>query len=92
MIWLFFIGLQAFIVISGVRQQEQDGTWSWALFGFAMGFIVFECLILILPIRLGMAGNRYFVPVWTAAWIVAALNFIWFLRVCRRWRPKSPSE
>ena len=31
-----------------------------------------------------MAGNRYFTVVWTAAWIVAAMNFIWFLAVCRR--------
>jgi hypothetical protein len=88
MIWIFFIGLQAYILISGIRQQGRDGTWSWPMFAFAMGFVVFECLILTLPLRLGMNGSRYFVPVWTAAWIIAALNFLWFLAVCRRWKPK----
>ena len=88
MIWLFFIGLQLFILISGVRQQEHDGTWSWPMFGFAMGFMVFEGLIVDLPLRLGITGNRYFVAVWIAAWIVAGLNFIWFLAVCRRWKPR----
>jgi hypothetical protein len=84
MIWLCFVGLQVFILISGIRQHEHDGTWSWSLFAFAMGFMVLEILILLLPLRLGMVGNRYFTVVWTAAWIVAAINFIWFLAVCRR--------
>jgi hypothetical protein len=87
MIWLLFIPLQLYLVISGIRQQEHDGTWSWSLFAFALGFIAFEVLLLTLPLRLGMHGNRYFVPVYVAAWIIAALNFIWFLRVCRRWKP-----
>ncbi|NNM62475.1 MAG: hypothetical protein HKM03_09920 [Steroidobacteraceae bacterium] len=87
MIWLLFVGLQVFILISGIRQQEHAGTWSWSLFAFAVGFMAFELLILLLPLRLGMEGSRYFAPVWTAAWIFAALNFIWFIAVCRRRKP-----
>lgn len=88
MIWLCFLALQFYIIFSGVRQQEHDGAWSWPMFAFVLGFAVFECLILILPIRLGIDGNPYFMPVYIAAWVVAALNFVWFLRVCRRWKPK----
>ncbi len=87
MIWLFFIGLQVFILTSGIRQREHDGTWSWSMFAFAMGFMVVELLILLLPLRFGMVGSRNFAVAWTAAWIVAALNFIWFLAVCRRCKP-----
>jgi hypothetical protein len=74
LIWLLFIGLQVFILASGIRQREHDGTWSWSLFAFAIGFAVFEVLIIVLPPRLGITGNRYCIAVWTAAWIVAALN------------------
>jgi hypothetical protein len=92
MIWVLFIPLQLYLIFAGIRQQEHNGTWSWPMFAFAMGFVLFECLILILPLRLGMAESPYFVPVWVAAWIIAAFNFIWFLRVCRRWKPKPPSN
>jgi hypothetical protein len=88
MIWLLLIPLQLYIIISGVRRGESDGTWSWSLFAFALGFIGFEVLILTLPLLLGIHNSHYFVPVYTAAWIVAAINFVWFLRVCRRWKPK----
>ena len=89
MIWLLFIGLQVFILASGIRQREHDGTWSWSLFAFALGFAAFEVLIIVVPLRLGSTGNRYFIAVLMTAWIVAALNFIWFLAVCRRWKPRA---
>ncbi len=92
MIWILFIPLQLYLVFAGMRRDEKAGRWSWPMFAFAMAFVLFECLILILPLRLGMAGNRYFIPVWIAAWIVAVLNFIWFLAVCRRWKPKPRSN
>ena len=90
MIWLLFIPLQLYLIYTGIRRQERDGAWSWSLFAFALGFIAFEVLILTLPLRLGMHGNPWFVPVYTGAWIVAAINFIWFLVVCRRWKLKPP--
>jgi hypothetical protein len=92
MIWLFFIPLQLYLVFNGFRQQEREGSWSWSLFAFVLGFLAFESLILTLPIRLALHGNRYFVPVYTTALIIAALNFVWFLAVCRRWKLKPPDR
>ena len=88
MIWLFFLGLQFYIIFSGVRQQEHDGTWSWPMFFFAIGFILFETVILTLPIVVFNRQSPWFWWIYAIGWIVAASNFVWFLRVCRRWKPK----
>jgi hypothetical protein len=88
--WLLFIPLQLLMAVRGLREARCNGTWSWFLFFFVIGFLVLEtCLVVVPVITLGATGSRYFVPVWTTGWIVAALNFIWFIRVCRGWRPPN---
>lgn len=84
MVWLLCIGLQVIAFFVGVRLQRRAGVWSWSMFALAMGFMVLEVLMLTLPLFLGAAGNRDFVPIWTAAWVLAGLNLIWFLAMCRR--------
>jgi hypothetical protein len=87
MFWLIFIPLQIFFFAVGVRQYKRAGQWSWSGFAFALGFAAVECFILIGPIIfIGAAGKPHFAPIWTAAWIIAALNFIWFLRIMRHWK------
>jgi hypothetical protein len=52
----------------------------------ALGFAALNFSILMLPIYTVSPHGRYYGLSVVAAWIIAALNFIWFILVCRRWR------
>jgi hypothetical protein len=92
MLWLLCVALQIVVLLVGARRlQKTAGAWIWLVTAAALGFAVLECLLLILPLRLGMAGSRWFASVWIACWILAALNLVGFLAVCRRWRPRPPA-
>jgi hypothetical protein len=86
MAWLFVGLLQLYFIVGGIRQEEKAGQWSWSKFFFALAFAGLECGILIIPLNLMDPHSRYFAPVMTVAGVVAALNFIWFIIACRRWR------
>ena len=67
--------------------EERAGLWNWSKFFFALGFAALECIILIVPITyIHDVHSRYFVPVYVASCIVAALNFVWMIIVARRWK------
>ena len=86
MAWLFMGLLQLYFIVSGIRQEEKTGQWSWSKFFFALAFAGLECGILIIPLNLLDQHGRNFGPVMAGAGVIAALNFIWFIIACRRWR------
>jgi len=86
MAWLFIVLVQSYFIVSGIRQEERTGEWSWSKFFFALAFAGLECGILLIPLNLIDMRSRYFAPVMIGAGVIAALNFIWFIIVCRRWR------
>ncbi len=45
-----------------------------------------ESLILFVPIYYVGANSPYFGWTYATCGVIAALNFIWFIIVCRRWR------
>ncbi len=91
MMWILFVALQAVLLFSGIRRQRRAGRWSWSAFAFALGFAALECVILTVPIWLIDENRRYFWPVYGAAWVVAALNFVWFILFMRRCKMKARS-
>ena len=84
--WIAFILVQAFFVVSGYRHAKSTNQWSWSKFFFALAFAGVEVLIITLPLISVSTNSHYFIAIYVTAWIVAALNFIWFIMVCRRWR------
>jgi ABC-type transport system involved in Fe-S cluster assembly fused permease/ATPase subunit len=84
--WIAFILLQFLFVAAGVRREQRAGLWSWSKFFFALAFAALESLILFVPIYYVGINSRYFGWTYALAGTIAALNFIWFIIVCRRWR------
>jgi hypothetical protein len=85
--WVLVVIAQFIVIAAGIRDEERAGLWSWSKFFFALGFAALECIILIVPITyIHDVHSRYFIPVYVASWIVAALNFIWMIIVARRWK------
>src|SRR5450631_1572438 len=84
--WILVIVLQAILVITGIRNEQRAGLWSWFKFVFALGFAGLECIILLVPIYTLDIKGRWFIPVFSAAGVLAALNFIWMIIVARRWK------
>jgi hypothetical protein len=84
--WILFVIIQAIVIISGIRQEQRAGLWSWSKFVFALGFAALEVVILIGPLYFLGLKNPMFWPVWSVAAVVAALNFIWMIIVARRWK------
>lgn len=84
--WILFIVVQAIVVVSGIRREQRAGLWSWSKFVYALGFAALEVIILIGPIMSIGVESRWFVPVFCASGLVAALNFIWFIIIARRWK------
>jgi hypothetical protein len=86
MVWIAFILIQALVIGAGIRQEQRAGLWSWSKFVFALGFAALEIVILIGPIHYIGVQSRWFIPVFSACGVIAALNFIWMIIVARRWK------
>ena len=86
MVWLLVLIAQLYLIYLAVRRQEQSGGWSWSKFFFALAFLGFECILVVVPLNIMNPRGRYYLPVTVTAGVVAVLNFIWFLIVCSRWR------
>ncbi len=86
MAWLLVGLLQIYFIVSGIRQEEKAGQWSWSKFFFALAFAGLEACILIIPLNIMDTRSQYFTPVMITVGVIAALNFIWFIIACRRWR------
>jgi hypothetical protein len=86
MIWILVLVLQVAYIVLGIRREQQAGLWSWSKFAFALGFAAIEIVIGVVPaMTLDMHGSSYWWIV-GAGWLIAALNFIWFIIACRRWK------
>lgn len=86
MLWIVFVVLQIYFMVRGIRSEQRAGLWSWSLFAFVMGFAALEVVIVTAPVVYFDLKGRFFLPVYIAAWVVAALNFIWMIITCRRWK------
>ena len=84
--WILFLVSQAVVIITGIRNEQRAGLWSWSKFVFALSFAALELMILLVPLNYIDLKSRWFVPVMSAASIIAALNFIWMVIVARRWK------
>jgi hypothetical protein len=86
MIWLLMFALQVGYIVLGIRREQQAGLWSWSKFAFALGFAAVEVVIGTVPVMTLDPHNRWFWWIVGAGWLIAALNFIWFIIACRRWK------
>lgn len=85
--WILFgFALQIVVIVAGVRNEKRAGLWSWSKFVFALGFGGLECAILIVPVSVMNPATSYFIPVYVACCVLAALNFVWFIIAARRWK------
>jgi hypothetical protein len=84
--WVFFVLFDLVMAFRGVRAEQRAGLWSWSKFAFALGFAALEWLIIMAPLRFIDVHSRYFVPGVVVAGIVAVLNFVWMIIICRRWK------
>jgi hypothetical protein len=86
MVWILMLALQIGFIVIGIRREEKAGLWSWTKFLFALGFAAVEVALVIVPVLTIDLANRLFWWVAGAGWLIAALNFIWFIIACRRWK------
>ena len=86
MFWIAFAVCQIVVIITGIRQEQRAGLWSWSKFAFTLAFAVLEIAILLIPINFVDLKSPQFAPAMGAAGVVAALNFIWMIIVERRWK------
>ena len=78
--------LQIVVIVAGVRNEQRAGLWSWSKFVFTLGFAGLECAILIIPVSVMNPAASYFIPIYVACCVLAALNFVWFIIAARRWK------
>jgi FtsH-binding integral membrane protein len=84
--WILFVVMQAVFVVHGYRQEKRRGLWSGSKFAFALAFAALEGTLLIVPILTVDSKSSKFLPALGVAATIAALNFIWFIILCRRWK------
>jgi hypothetical protein len=86
MFWIAFAVCQAMVIVTGIRQEQRAGLWSWSKFAFALAFAGLEVVIVLAPIYLIDLKSPRFLPAFCVAGVIAALNFIWMIIVARRWK------
>jgi len=86
MSWIVFLIVQIVFIVTGVRRERAAGLWSGSKLLFAIAFAALEVTLLAGPLMALDMRSHWFAPVFAAACVLAALNFIWFIVVCRRWR------
>ncbi len=80
------LALQVGFIVIGIRREEKAGLWSWTKFLFALGFAAVEVALVIVPVLAIDQVSQWFWWAAGAGWLFAALNFIWFIIACRRWK------
>lgn len=86
MIWILMLALQVGFIVVGIRREQQAGLWSWSKFAFALGFAAVEVALAIVPVLTLDMHSRPFWWIVGAGWLIAVLNFTWFIIACRRWK------
>jgi hypothetical protein len=84
--WLLTLPLQFVIIYCGIRRDQREGVWLWSKAVFFLAFAALECVIVIVPIMTMDLRSPRFLPIFGTASVIAALNFIWFIVVMRRWK------
>lgn len=84
--WIFFAVVQVIVIVSGIRQEQRAGIWSWSKFVFAICFGILQAGILLAPLFFLGLKSPMFWPAFSAAWVAAAINFVWMIIVARRWK------
>src|ERR1700735_3354021 len=86
MIWLGFVALQFVMVYRMYRHAKAENLWSWSGFAFSIAFALFEVALVTLPAYLLRSNPWWMWRVYALCWVVAAVNFIFFIRIMRRWK------
>jgi hypothetical protein len=86
MIWLAFVALQFVMVYRMYRHAKAENLWSWSGFAFSIAFALFEAALITLPAYLLRNNPWWMWRVYALCWVVAAVNFIFFIRIMRRWK------
>ena len=86
MIWLGFLALQFVMVYRMYRHAKAENLWSWSGFAFTIAFLLFETALVTLPAYLLRNNPWWMWRVYAFCWVVAAVNFIFFIRIMRRWK------
>ena len=91
MIWLAFVALQFVMVYRMYRHAKAENMWSWSGFAFSIAFALFEVVLVTVPAYLLRNNTWWMWRVYALCWVVAAVNFIFFIRIMRRWKIGSPT-
>ena len=83
--WVFSVVFMAWFAVSGYQKAKATGQWKLSRFGLALGFAVFEGLLICAPIFLMNLNLPYFLWVWGATGVAAIVLMIWFALWARRW-------
>jgi hypothetical protein len=84
--WILFVVLQFIVIVTGIRKEQRAGLWSWSKFLFAIGFALLQVGILLAPLYFLGLSNPWFWWAFGAAWVIAAVNFVWMIIVARGWK------
>ena len=49
--WILFVVVQALVIVSGIRNEQRAGLWSWSKFAFALGFAALEVILVLVPLN-----------------------------------------
>ncbi|MGD0730904.1 MAG: hypothetical protein ABR956_06550 [Terracidiphilus sp.] len=86
MSWVIYAVVQTIFIVAGIRRERAAGLWSGSKLLFALAFAALEVTVICVPMTVIDMRSSYFGPVIAVACTVAALNFVWFIVACRRWR------
>ena len=84
--WILVVVSQLIVIAGGIQSERRAKLWSWSKFVFALAFAALEVIIVTVPLYLVDLHGRWFVSIMSIAGIVAALNFVWFIVIARRWK------
>src|ERR1700722_14579447 len=68
--WILFVVVQALVIVSGIRNEQRAGLWSWSKFAFALGFAALEVILVLVPLNYIDWKSRWFAPVMTTASVI----------------------
>jgi hypothetical protein len=86
MIWLAFVALQLVMAYRMYRHAKAENLWSWSGFAFSIAFALFETALITLPAYLLRNNPWWMWKVYALCCVVAAVNFLFFFRIMRRWK------
>jgi Na+/melibiose symporter-like transporter len=86
MSWIFTVLMALSLAFASYKRAKRAGLWSWPKFLFAIGFALFETALVTVPVIVLNPKNPYFWPAYGVAWVIAAVFFVLFIIVMRKWK------